>query len=96
MKALYAEFTARPGCEAELAELVRQLTQDVRREPGNVLFDPFTRSAAPRSYVVFEVYRDEDAFRAHLHSEHSLKFNARLADLIEGTASTLEWLDPVA
>lgn len=95
MKALYAEFTARQGCEERVSELVAKLTADVRTEPGNVLFDPFTRTGAPRSYVVFEVYRDEEAFRAHLHSAHSQAFNQELADLIEGTTSTLEWLDPV-
>jgi len=96
MKALYAEFTAVPGREHELAELVRQLTVDVRNEPGNVAFEPFTRADAPRSYIVFEIYRDDDAFEAHLASAHSRAFNARLSTLIEGTASTLKGLDPLA
>ncbi len=96
MKALYAEFTAREGCEQPVAELITQLASDVRAEDGCVLFDPFTRTASPRSYVVFEIYDDEQAFEQHQRSLHSRRFNAALTDLIEGDGSTLQWLVPVA
>lgn len=96
MKALYATFTARPGREQPLAELVAKLASDVRAEDGCLLFDPFTRTENPRAYVVFEIYRDDDAFQEHLASLHTRGFNAALSDLIEGAGSTLEWLVPVA
>ncbi len=96
MTALYAEFTAKPGREQEVATLVACLTGDVRAEEGCVVFDPFTRAENPRAYVVFEVYRDAAAFEIHLASPHSRRFNAALMGLIEGGTSTLERLDPVA
>jgi quinol monooxygenase YgiN len=44
---------------------------------------------------VFESYRDEAAFQAHLAAEHGARFNAALADLIEEDASVLSWLQPL-
>jgi quinol monooxygenase YgiN len=95
MKALYAEFTASPGSEARLAAMVLELSAHVREEPGNVLFEPCTRVENPRQYVVFEVYRDDASFQAHLASSHSTRFNDDLHAVIEGDASKLRWLEPV-
>jgi quinol monooxygenase YgiN len=95
MRCLYAEFTALPGREDELAGLVRQLVVDVRSEPGNVAFDAWVRRERPTEYVVFESYVDQAGFEAHLASEHSHTFNDRIADLVDGGGSHLTWLSPV-
>ena len=94
-RTLYARFTARPGCEEKVAGLLLELTAAVRREPGNLRFDPYTQAARPAEFFVFEAYRDEAAFQAHLAAEHGARFNAALADLIEEDASVLSWLQPV-
>ena len=96
MKALYAEFTVAPGCEAQAAGLMAEFSARVRREPGNVSFEPFTRTDRPRDYFVFEIYRDDAAFEDHLASEHNRLFNARLSGLIEGEGSALTWLTPLS
>jgi len=96
LKTLYAEFTVKPGKEARVAEMVRALSECVRQEPGNVVFDPYTEAANPNRYFVFEVYRDEAAFAAHISADYGVRFNAELADLIEGDASELTWLRPLA
>ena len=95
-RTLYAEFTVRPGSEERVAEMMRELTEHVRRESGNTLFLPYTREANPREYFVFEVYRDEDAFREHITAEYGARFNAELAEHIEEDGSVLTWLQPVA
>jgi quinol monooxygenase YgiN len=46
---LYAEFTAKPGSEAEVETLISGLAEKVRREPGN---------------TEFTVYRERDNLRA--------------------------------
>ena len=94
-KALLAEFTAVPGAEARVAELVTELADRVREEPGNVLFDVYTKAGDARSYWIYEVYRDEDAFQAHLAAPYGAPFNARLRDLIEEDRSVLTFLTPV-
>jgi quinol monooxygenase YgiN len=94
-RTLYAEFTAKQGSEARVAELVLELTALVRQEPGNVSFAPYTEEAHPNRFFVFEVYRDEAAFQAHIAADYGARFNAALADLIEGDGSVLTWLRPV-
>ena len=92
---LYARFTARAGHEQRVAELLRGLTLHVRQEPGNLRFDAYTQAARPAEFFVFEVYRDEAAFQAHLGADYGARFNAELADLIEEDASVLSWLRPL-
>ncbi|MGO4583680.1 putative quinol monooxygenase [Arthrobacter sp. 2RAF6] len=94
-KTLYAEFTVREGSEARVAEMMAELAGHVRREPGNVMFLPYTRETNPREYFVFEVYRDEAAFEEHIGAEYGRIFNAELAGHIEGDGSVLTWLHPL-
>jgi quinol monooxygenase YgiN len=63
-RTLYAEFTVRPGSEERVAEMMRELTEHVRRESGNTLFLPYTRETNPREYFVFEVYRTRTRSRS--------------------------------
>jgi quinol monooxygenase YgiN len=92
---LTAEFTVLPGCESRVRELVLELTDRVRDEPGNLLFMPYVLENDPLHYFVFEVYADEEAFRAHLAADYGRRFNAELADLVVGGASRLTILDAV-
>ncbi|WP_225835754.1 putative quinol monooxygenase [Streptomyces sp. NK08204] len=93
-KTLLAEFTAREGTEDQVARLLRDYARKVREEDGNLVFDVYTRASSPRAYWIFEVYRDEEAFRTHLGAPYGGPFNAALAPLIEEDASVLTFLDP--
>ncbi|MFC3574810.1 putative quinol monooxygenase [Streptomyces yaanensis] len=95
-KTLLAEFTARQGAEDEVSRLIRDYAEKVREEEGNLVFDVYTKAAEPRAYWIFEVYRDEDAFQAHLKAPYGGPFNAALTPLIEEDASVLTFLDPLA
>jgi quinol monooxygenase YgiN len=94
-KTLYAEFTVTPGNERRVAEMMRELTALVREEPGNLTFEPYVEEANPNRYFVFEVYKDDAAFETHISADYGARFNAELADLIEGDASELTWLRPL-
>jgi quinol monooxygenase YgiN len=91
-KALYAEFTARPGDEQRVADLVAGLAERVRAEPGNIAFEPYTLEAEPRRWFVYEVYKDAAAFDAHITADYGAVFNAALGPLIEEDGSQLTWL----
>ncbi|WP_327714765.1 antibiotic biosynthesis monooxygenase [Streptomyces sp. NBC_00490] len=94
-KTLLAEFTAREGAQDEVSHLLLEYAKQVREEEGNIAFDVYTKAAAPRAFWIFEVYRDEDAFQAHLKAPYGAPFNAALVPLIEEDASVLTFLDPV-
>lgn len=94
-KVLYAEFTARPGEEGRVAELIAGLAKDVRQEPGNVVFNAHQERDDPTKFFVYEVYADEDAFQAHLAAPYGAPFNAQLNTLIVEDHSQLTFLDPI-
>ncbi|WP_329580299.1 putative quinol monooxygenase [Streptomyces sp. NBC_01361] len=94
-KTLLAEFTAREGTEADVARLILEYAKEVREEDGNLAFEVYTKASQPRAYWIFEAYRDEAAFQAHLKAPYGGPFNAALAPLIEEDASVLTFLDPV-
>jgi quinol monooxygenase YgiN len=95
-KTLLAEFTAREGTQDEVARLIGDYALKVREEEGNIAFDVYTKAAHPRSFWIFEVYRDEDAFQAHLKAPYGAPFNAALVPLIEEDASVLTFLSALA
>ncbi|MFZ1382324.1 MAG: putative quinol monooxygenase [Scrofimicrobium sp.] len=96
MKVLYAEFTAKPGSAEKVLELVEGLALNVRREPGNVAFDPYRESEDGSRFFIFEAYQDEAAFQAHLGMPYGKPFNDALADLIEEPQSQLTFLNLIA
>jgi quinol monooxygenase YgiN len=91
-KILYAEFTAKPAAEDEVASMISGLAEDVRREPGNTEFTVYRERDNPRKFFVFEQYLDDAAFEAHIKAEYGVIFNQRLSSLIEEGESQLTWL----
>jgi quinol monooxygenase YgiN len=58
------------GNEERAAQIVRELAQASRAEPGCELYIPCRDPEDPRSYLFFEQYVDRAAFEAHAASEH--------------------------
>ncbi|MDQ0798107.1 putative quinol monooxygenase [Streptomyces sp. B1I3] len=94
-KTLLAEFTVLPGSEERVAELVRDYAVRVREEPGNVVFEVYTKELDHLAYWIFEVYADEAAFQAHLAAPYGPPFNATLQPLIQEKESLLTFLSPL-
>ncbi|WP_158867383.1 putative quinol monooxygenase [Leifsonia sp. AG29] len=92
-KTLIATFTARPGRRERVALLVEEFAEAVRKEPGNLVFEVFTRNASDHDFVVFEQYQDDAAFDEHLANPAGIPFNAELNSLIVGEGSQLDFLN---
>jgi len=92
---LYARFTARPGQAQAVAALLADYAAKVRTEPGNRLFEASCRADMPEAFFVYEEYRDEAAFQAHLAAPYGAIFNAALTPLIVEPHSQLVFLAPV-
>jgi quinol monooxygenase YgiN len=58
------------GNEERVAELIPELAQASREEPGCELYIPCRDPEDPRSYLFYEQYRDKPAFEEHGASEH--------------------------
>ncbi|KAA0962371.1 MULTISPECIES: putative quinol monooxygenase [Microbacterium] len=89
---LHAVFTARPGRGDEVAALLRDFADVVRAEEGNVVFDATRLVDDPDRFFVYEVYRDEAAFRSHIAAPAGVPFNEALQQLIVEPSSILTFL----
>jgi quinol monooxygenase YgiN len=65
-----AVWTAKPGQEDLVRDVIRQLTPLSRAEPGCRFYQPHTDPDQPRVFRLFELYDDEAAYQAHASSEH--------------------------
>lgn len=92
---LIAEFTALPGNEDAVAELLAGLAGKVRSEDGNVAFDCYRRLENTAKFVVYEIYRDKAAFDIHIGAAYGAEFNAKLRALIVEPNSILTFLTPL-
>ncbi|QHI96331.1 antibiotic biosynthesis monooxygenase [Aristophania vespae] len=86
---------ALPDCREKLRTLLTGLAHNVRNEPGNVRFVVYTLAEDPDLFHVEETYKDEDAFRAHMATEHGKIFNNAIKTLVENGGSKVVFLDLV-
>ena len=71
-------FTVRmrfsPEDRNEIADILRELTEASRQEPGCVSYIPHWVQGEPATVVVYEQYRDAAAEASHRQSRHFKKF----------------------
>jgi quinol monooxygenase YgiN len=65
-----AVWTAKPGKEEFVRDVMRQLTPLSRAEPGCRFYQAYADPAQPQVFRLFEIYDDEAAYQAHAESEH--------------------------
>ncbi len=53
-----------------------------RQEPGNVRFDVLAHNDDPTRFTLYEVYPDENGFKAHQQTAHYLTWKATVADMM--------------
>lgn len=53
-----------------------------RKEPGNVRFDLLRSAESPNRFALYEVYKDEAAFKAHQETAHYARWKAEIGGLL--------------
>ena len=66
-------------------DVVAAFTRDTRNEPGNLWFDWSRSLEDPSEYVLVEGFRDGDAGKEHVTSEHFKKFVAEAPAVLAST-----------
>jgi quinol monooxygenase YgiN len=93
MFTLSVKFTVKPGCEAEAERIFREAVTEIREnEPGTLVMAFHRHKRAERTYVVYEIYRDKEAFKAHLDRMPASPVNAKLDALVD-TREEIERLE---
>lgn len=65
-----ATWTAKPGEEETVRAALEKLSPASRDEPGNLYYQAYQSPDEPNIFRIFEVYVDEDAFKAHATYPH--------------------------
>jgi quinol monooxygenase YgiN len=74
MVSYIVRFKFAPEDRAELEEILRNLAEASRKEPGCVTFVPHQLQEDPNTIVIYEQYRDDEALAAHRDSAHFKKY----------------------
>ena len=65
-----ALWRAKEGKEGRLAEVIDELLEPSRAEPGNLFYQPHRSPDDPRLFFLYEQYADEAGYEAHMATEH--------------------------
>ena len=83
MRAILAYLTTKPGKEAQFQELMTaQAKRCLANEAGCLQFDVVQDPKVPTRFVMLEIYKDDDAIKAHQESEHFKGFRPVVGELL--------------
>jgi quinol monooxygenase YgiN len=79
-----AEIEVHPARLDEYKAAVAEQTEAaVRLEPGVLLLYSLTNKEEPTRITVFEIYRDQSSYQAHLQAPHFLKYKATVEPMVK-------------
>jgi autoinducer 2-degrading protein len=64
----------------QFVEATLDNARNTRKEPGNVRFDVSRGVDDPARFLLYEVYRTPDDFKAHQQTEHYLRWKQGVAE----------------
>ena len=76
---------AKEGEEDRLAEIIEEMTEPSRAEPGNRFYQAQRSAEDPRLFFLYEQYEDEAGYEAHMASEHFTRLvkDEAIPDILE-------------
>ena len=67
---LAVTWTAKAGNETRVRDILEELGEASRAEPGVVTYTTHVDPDNPREFFIYEKYHDEDGLAAHQETEH--------------------------
>jgi len=71
---LAVTWTAKPGNEARVREILQTLGEASRQEPGVIAYTTHVDPENPREFFIYEMYHDASGLEAHQETEHFKKY----------------------
>ena len=79
-----AEITVDPAqLDSYKAAVTEQIEAAIRLEPGVLVLYSVSSKDDPSQITVFEIYRDREAYLAHLKAPHFLKYKATVETMVK-------------
>jgi autoinducer 2-degrading protein len=90
MHAIFVTLKVKPELRQRFLEAVEDdAVSSVRDEPGCIDFQVLQDQTDPDTYYFFEVYRDEEAFRAHGQTPHFHRWRAASQEVLQEPTTRL-------
>ena len=67
---LAVTWTAKPGNEAQVREILERLGEASREEPGVITYTTHENPKDPREFFIYEKYHDAGGLEAHQATRH--------------------------
>lgn len=67
---LAVTWTAKPGNEAEVKEILEQMGSLSRQEAGVITYTTHVDPENPREFFIYEMYHDVGGLEAHQETDH--------------------------
>ena len=97
MVAVVARLKMQAGKEEEALGQLRQMVEAVQaNEPGALAYIAHRSKQDPAQIIFFELYADDDAFRAHGQTPHMEAFRGAFAQVFDAAETRVDLLDRVA
>ena len=87
-----ARVRAKRDCGPELAALLAEMAQEVRRESGVLRYEPFCSTADPESFLMYEEYDSQAALDAHRANPALGRYRDALNLLLDGAPQVQAYL----
>jgi quinol monooxygenase YgiN len=79
---IVARVTIKEGQEKAFIEIASKLVAATREEEGNLFYTFYQSIEDPLIFIVYEEYKDDDAFEAHANSTHFAAFVEATNDMM--------------
>ncbi|HKX19526.1 MAG TPA: antibiotic biosynthesis monooxygenase [bacterium] len=76
------------------AAVMTQIKAAIQSEPGVLTLHAVANNDDPACIIVFEIYRDREAYEAHLRAAHFLTYKTKVESMVKSL--TLTRVTPVA
>ena len=81
-----AKLKAKEGREKEMEGVLRDMVEKVGSEEGTLIYSLHRSLSDPATFMFYEKYTGEDAFKAHSVTPHFKAMFGALQDLVDGPA----------
>jgi len=72
--ALLAYINILPGFEDEVKAATITMAAESSKEPGGGQFVAYTQNDSPQTIIIYEVYKNDEAFQLHKATPHATAF----------------------
>ena len=94
-RTLFAYLKVRPGTEAQFLKAAKNVIQESRKEPGNLVYILQESINDPTQFIIYELFKSDAALELHRKAKHTVRFLKEVDSILIPGQFVLEKYDHV-